>query len=139
MRICLQLGERSAVLFSLETSARFACDDMPDSFFDLNVKDIKNVLRDLRSAGKGSIDQPMMTAEMRELEESTRQLDRLNRYKKAIIRVQFPNRYVLQAIFTPMETVQSVIDFVRTFLIDSQLEFYLCKCRVRRIHWTTSL
>lgn len=126
--LCLiQLGERNAVLFSLETARSSVCEDLPDSFFDLDVKDIKNLLRDLRNESKGNVDQPLLTAQMRDLEESKKQLDRLNRYKTSIIRVQFPNRYVLQATFTPMETVESVMDFVRSFLNIRELDFHLCK------------
>lgn len=120
------MGERSAVLFSLEATKSVNC-DLPDSFFELNVNDIKDLLRQLRNEGAGNSDQPLLTAELRNLAESTKQLDRLNRYKKAIIRIQFPDRYVLQGTFGPMETVETVMEFVRTFIISSIQEFHLCK------------
>lgn len=123
----LQLGERNAIIFSLEAAKLVACDDLPDSFFDLDVRDIKGLLRELRSESKGGSEQPLLTAELRELEESKKQLDRLNRYKKTIIRVQFPNRYVLQGTFTPMETVDTVLQFVQSYLETPEQEFHLCE------------
>lgn len=68
-----------------------------------------------------------MTAKLRETEEEQSQLSRLNRFKAVIIRVQFPNRYVLQGKFTPYETIEAVMDFVQPHLLESAGEFYLCK------------
>lgn len=121
------MGERNAVLFSLETSKLIICDDLPDSFFDLNVNDLKGLIRELRSESMGTSDQPLLTAQMRELEENKKQLNRLNRYKKSIIRIQFPNRYVLQGTFTPLETIETVMNFVRSFILMPDLDFHLCE------------
>lgn len=120
------MGERSAVLFSLEAAKLINC-DLPDSFFELEVSDIKDLLRHLRNESAGSSEQPLLTEQLRNLAESTKQLDRLNRYKKAIIRVQFPDRYVLQGTFGPMETVDTVMEFVRSFMATPDLDFHLCK------------
>lgn len=68
-----------------------------------------------------------MTAKLREMEDEQSQLSRLNRFKVVIIRVQFPNRFVLQGKFTPFETIETVMDFVRPYLLESVDAFYLCK------------
>lgn len=101
--------------------------DIPDSFFELGVQDIKLLIRGLRSQAEGTIDQPLLTAKLREMEEEQSQLSKLNRYKTVILRIQFSNRYVLQGNFTPYETIDKVMHFVREYLKNSETEFYLCK------------
>lgn len=100
--------------------------EIPDSFFDLNVKDIKLLIKGLRAEAQGTIEQPLMTAQLREFEEEKQQLDKLNRYKNAIIRIQFPNRYVLQGTFTPYEWIQDVVDFIKPYLASPDIDFHLC-------------
>lgn len=67
---------------------------------------------------------------MRVLEKTQNQLNLLHKYKKCIIRIHFPNRLVLQSVFKTTETVLEVINFVRKYLVDESLEFYLCKYKM---------
>lgn len=101
--------------------------NLPDSFFDLNTNDLKLLLRELRAQASGSSEEPLMTSEMRQLEDSKEQINKLNRFKATIIRVQFPDRNVLQGIFAPTDTVESVHDFVRPYLDNPDEDFVLCK------------
>lgn len=115
------------MLFTLNATNSAKSADLPDSFFDLSVQDIKLLIKDLRTESEGTVDQPMLTSKMREMQEEQNQLSKLNRYKAVIIRVQFPNRYVLQGTFTPYETIEKVVDFVRPYLINADIKFHLCK------------
>lgn len=124
--IHIQLGERNAVLFTLNAANSAKTADLPDSFFDLSVQDIKLLIKDLRTESQGTVDQPMLTSKLREMQEEQNQLSKLNRYKTVIIRVQFPNRYVLQGTFTPYETIENVMDFVRPYLMNADIKFHLC-------------
>lgn len=123
----MQLGERNAVLFTLDSMKKLNFDNLPDSFFDLNVHDIKKILRDLRSEVQGTSEQPLITAQLRELEEDKDRLNKLNRYQKTIIRIQFPDRYVLQGSFAPLDTIETVMNFVRSYLVQSNIDFHLCE------------
>ncbi|XP_062540802.1 tether containing UBX domain for GLUT4 [Armigeres subalbatus] len=108
------LGDRDAVLFhqeSVEHSSQF---DLPDSFFDITVKDVQKMYADLKSKVKELEEQPLMTSDLRKLEEEKRILNSLARYKNTIIRIQFPDRYILQGIFKLHETVADVIAFIIT-------------------------
>lgn len=125
-----QLGDRNAVLFMQDAAKAANLSDLPDSFFDLSVKDIKLLIKDLRNQAEGTVEQPLMTAKLREMEEEQKQLSQLNRYKTVIIRVQFPNRYVLQGTFTPYETIGTITEFVRSYLANPEIDFHLCKCKV---------
>lgn len=70
---------------------------------------------------------PFRTKAVREMEENAATLNRLNRYTQTVLRIQFPDRMVLQAVFNHSETIQTVMDFVRNFLDPSDIEFQLCK------------
>ncbi|XP_023015144.2 tether containing UBX domain for GLUT4 [Leptinotarsa decemlineata] len=117
------LDERNAMLFSLETAQSLPSEDLPDNFFDLTINDARGILRDIKR--QKTTDAPLMTSAMRELEESKKMLKQLNRYKKAVIRVLFPDRTVLQGIFQPSETIKDVIEFVRGYLEEQGCNFYL--------------
>lgn len=71
--------------------------------------------------------QPLTTNASKELTTSSRTLSLLHSYKHTVIRVQFPDRLVLQAIFSPLDTIETVMEFVKQFLEQPDLPFYLCK------------
>lgn len=113
------------MLFSLETAQAISSEDLPDDFFELTIDDAKKLLRDVRSQQTTMTNAPLLTSALRNLEESKKQLRQLNKYKKAIIRVQFPDRTVLQGTFTPIETIKDVTEFVKEYLDDKSVNFYL--------------
>ncbi|XP_058825136.1 tether containing UBX domain for GLUT4 [Topomyia yanbarensis] len=118
------IGDREALLFHLETAERSTFEH-PDSFYEITVSDVRKMYADLRKQVKELEEAPLMTSELRQLEDSKRVLNNLSRYKTTIIRVQFPDRYVLQGIFKPHESVSDVMTFVRDNLDDSTVDFYL--------------
>ncbi|KAH8258163.1 hypothetical protein KR038_007196 [Drosophila bunnanda] len=118
------IGPRQAVLFSLDESKKQA-DDLPDSFFDLTVNDLKMVLRDLKRTSSGDDDAPLLTAKLRELERQKTMLAKLNQYKDCVLRIQFPDRFVLQGMFKPHEQLAKVEEFVRQFLAQPGEQFHL--------------
>lgn len=101
-------------------------EDLLDDFFELTIDDAKKLLTDLKKQRCQFENGKLKTAAMRELEESKKQLRLLNQYKKAIIRIQFPNHTVLQGTFLPVETIDHVLQFVREYLEDKNINFYLC-------------
>lgn len=52
---------------------------------------------------------------------------RLSNFVQAIIRVKFPDSYVLEATFHPSETIQSLIDLLLKAVARPDLPFYLCE------------
>ncbi|XP_065089080.1 tether containing UBX domain for GLUT4 [Ochlerotatus camptorhynchus] len=118
------LGERDAVLFHLKTAERGSF-DLPDSFFDVTVKDVRKMYVELRNKVKELEEAPLMTSELRKLEDDKRVLNSLARYKNTIIRVQFPDRHILQGIFKLHETVADVLGFVDTYLEDRTTPLHL--------------
>lgn len=118
------LGDREAVLFHVE-SAEQRNFELPDSFFDVTVADVRRMYADLRNKVKDLDEAPLMTSELRQLEDSKKVLNDLARFRVTVIRVQFPDRYILQGIFKLHETVADVRAFVTGFLQDSNLDFHL--------------
>lgn len=115
------------MVFSLDSFQRVHQEsDLPDSFFDLTVDDVRLLLKDLKDQAKSLDDAPLLTAKLRDMENDQRIL-KLLQYKKTIIRIQFPDRYILQLTFNPIDTIEKVMSVVQNYLENEELRFYLCK------------
>ncbi|GLH11970.1 Tether containing UBX domain for GLUT4 [Gryllus bimaculatus] len=100
-------------------------EDLPDEFFELTLNDVQNLYRELRSKRTELDESPLQTSAIRKLEESKRILGNLHKYKRAVLRIQFPNQVIVQGSFSPVETIASVQEFVKGYLQDSSISFYL--------------
>ncbi|XP_046801558.1 tether containing UBX domain for GLUT4 isoform X1 [Lucilia cuprina] len=118
------LGERNALIYSLD-SAQNQIEDLPDSFYDLTVNDLKLVLRDLKKIAAGNEDAPLLTEKLRELDDNNTMLRKIAQYKNCVIRIQFPDRHVLQGMFKPIDKISDVKEFTRTYLENGEKPFYL--------------
>ncbi|XP_049279076.1 tether containing UBX domain for GLUT4 [Anopheles funestus] len=118
------LGGRDAVLYHASTAEREQA-DVADSFFDLTVPEMMQLYKQLQDRVKSFEDAPLLTGELRELERNQQLLSNMNRYRQAVIRVQFPDRHILQGVFQVYETVGHVVEFVRGYLADTNQSFYL--------------
>lgn len=96
-------------------------EDLPDEFFEVTVDDVRKRLAQLQSERKRLEEAPLLTKSLREAQLK----EKLERYPKVVLRVHFPDRYILQGFFRPTETVGVVRDFVRSHLADPDLPFYL--------------
>ncbi|XP_053697710.1 tether containing UBX domain for GLUT4 [Sabethes cyaneus] len=118
------LGDREAVLYHLDSAERSSL-ELPDSFFELTTADARKIQADLKNKIRELEDAPLLTSQYRQLEEEKRILSQLGRYKTTVVRVQFRDRYVLQGIFKPHESIANVMTFVRNYLSDPTIEFHL--------------
>uniref|UniRef100_A0A8C6KC06 ASPSCR1 tether for SLC2A4, UBX domain containing n=1 Tax=Nothobranchius furzeri TaxID=105023 RepID=A0A8C6KC06_NOTFU len=120
--------EREPLIYHLDSSSRHTevNQDLPDEFFEVTVDDVRKRFAQLKSERWKSLEEtPLMTKSMRE----TRMKEKIERYPKVVLRVQFPDRHVLQGFFRPLETGVCLC-FVRSHLEDPRVSFYLCKCSV---------
>ncbi|XP_054718694.1 tether containing UBX domain for GLUT4-like isoform X2 [Uloborus diversus] len=115
------ISERHCILYSLNDITETKKADLPDEFFELTINDVKYLMEEYKKARNEMENQPLLTRQQRERQF----LQKLSYYRETVIRIYFPEKLVLQAIFMSIETVQHVLDFVRTFLDDDQLDFYL--------------
>ncbi|TFK05805.1 Tether containing UBX domain for GLUT4 [Platysternon megacephalum] len=118
-----QILEREPVVChpDLEEPLSAGLQDLPDEFFEVTVDDVRKRLAQLQSERKRLEEAPFMTKSLRDAQMK----EKLERYPKVVLRVQFPDRHVLQGFFRPNETVGILRDFVRSHLADAELPFYL--------------
>uniref|UniRef100_G1MG90 ASPSCR1 tether for SLC2A4, UBX domain containing n=1 Tax=Ailuropoda melanoleuca TaxID=9646 RepID=G1MG90_AILME len=96
--------------------------ELPDEFFEVTVDDVRRRLAQLRSERKRLEEAPLVTKAFREAQ----MREKLERYPKVVLRVLFPDRYILQGFFHPNETVGDLHAFVRSHLGNPELPFCLC-------------
>uniref|UniRef100_A0A673IAW5 RBD domain-containing protein n=1 Tax=Sinocyclocheilus rhinocerous TaxID=307959 RepID=A0A673IAW5_9TELE len=98
----LEPVDREPLVFHLDSGARRHDDaEIPDEFFEVTVDDIRKRFAQLKSERKALEEAPLVTKSLRE----SQMKEKLDRYPKVALRVQFPDRHVLQGFFRPLETV----------------------------------
>ncbi|XP_039595307.1 tether containing UBX domain for GLUT4 [Polypterus senegalus] len=96
-------------------------DDLPDEFFEITVDDVRKRFAQLKSERQLLEEAPLLTKATKE----SKMREKLIRYPKIIVRVQFPDRHVLQGFFRPLETVGALEEFIKEHLNNQGLSFYL--------------
>ncbi|KAM8945674.1 tether containing UBX domain for GLUT4 [Pelodytes ibericus] len=105
----------------LEENLNFGSREPTDDFFEVTVDDVRRRFSELKSERQKLEESPLLTKALREAQLK----EKLERYPKVVLRVLFPDRYILQGFFRTTETVGAVKEFVHSHLEDSQLPFYL--------------
>ncbi|KAI2658923.1 Tether containing UBX domain for GLUT4 [Labeo rohita] len=101
----LEPVDRDPLVFHLDAGARHHDDqELPDEFFEVTVDDIRKRFAQLKSERKALEEAPLMTKSLRE----SQMKEKLDRYPKVALRVQFPDRHILQGFFRPLETGESL-------------------------------
>ncbi|XP_034044510.1 tether containing UBX domain for GLUT4 [Thalassophryne amazonica] len=115
--------ERESVIYHLGSAARHREDhsEVPDEFFEVTVDDVRKRFAQLKSERRLLEEAPLMTKASREAQMK----EKISKYPKVVLRVEFPDRHVLQGFFRPLETVAALRCFVKSHLADPQLDFYL--------------
>ncbi|XP_039795145.1 plant UBX domain-containing protein 2-like isoform X1 [Panicum virgatum] len=106
------------VFFSVPGSS-VADNDVPDSFYNLTGEEIRNEARMRRER----LEQSRLLIPKSYKEKQA--LVARQKYKQAVIRVQFPDRVILQGVFLPGEATGSLYEFVASALKQPGLEFEL--------------
>ncbi|KAM6189470.1 UBX domain-containing protein 6 [Sarcoramphus papa] len=111
-----QLDRQLCVFKPSPEAARF---ELPNDFYNLTVEEIKREQR-LRTEAveKASM---LRTRAMREKEEQRE----MRKYNYTLVRVRFPDGYILQGTFYARESVSVLYNFVREALRDDWLPFEL--------------
>ncbi|EPS64610.1 hypothetical protein M569_10169, partial [Genlisea aurea] len=111
-----QIDRQIRVFFSVPESVA-AKIEVPDSFYNLGGDELKREAEMRRKKLEDS--KLLIPKSYREKKQAKK------RYRKTVIRVQFPDGVVLQAIFSPSETTDALYQFVSSALKDPGLEFDL--------------
>lgn len=115
------LDDRGTLLYYRDEAHKPFEDHLPDDYFEVTLDDVKLLMRDRERQRQELEDIPLKTQAIREAE----YLMRLNKYPKAVLRVHFPDGFVLQSSFKATDTVKKVEDLVRSYLEDESLDFSL--------------
>ncbi|XP_064814135.1 tether containing UBX domain for GLUT4 [Oncorhynchus masou masou] len=110
----LQPVDREPLIYHMDSAAV----EMPHGG---DCGDIRKRFAQLKSERRVLEEAPLMTKALRE----SQMKDKMDRYPRVVLRVQFPDRCVLQGFFRPLETVAALRHFVKSHLQDPQLPFYL--------------
>ncbi|KAF3337952.1 tether containing UBX domain for GLUT4 [Carex littledalei] len=89
----------------------------PDDFYDLTPEDFYRLMGDRI----GAQSQVLKTRKIREAEAAARRA----RITKAVIRVRFPDSYILEAKFKPSEKIQDLVDLLLKVIARPDIPFYL--------------
>ncbi|KAK1885735.1 Tether containing UBX domain for GLUT4 [Dissostichus eleginoides] len=102
-------AERELLIYHLDAVSRHSDHrDLPDEFFEVTMDDVRKRFAQLKSQRRHLEEAPLMTKALRE----SQMREKMERYPKVVLRVQFPDRHVLQGFFRPLETVGAVRKFV---------------------------
>ncbi|CAL1381725.1 unnamed protein product [Linum trigynum] len=93
--------------------------ELPESFYSLSASELKREA-DMRKK-KLAESQLLIPKSYREKQAKTAR----TKYRRTIIRIQFPDAVVLQGVFAPWEPTTALYAFVSSALKDSSLEFEL--------------
>nr|XP_009417657.2 PREDICTED: plant UBX domain-containing protein 2 [Musa acuminata subsp. malaccensis] len=101
--------------------------DLPDSFYNLSSTELKREadLRKKRLADS----QLLIPKSYREKQAMAAK----RKYKRAVVRVQFPDGVLLQGVFLPWEPTTALYEFVSSALKDPSLEFELLRPAVPKL------
>ncbi|XP_054288047.1 tether containing UBX domain for GLUT4 [Macrosteles quadrilineatus] len=119
------IGDRNAILFSAEAGEPLPPLELPDDFFELKKDDVRALFKELKENREMMENSPFRTKAVREMEENMAMLQRLHSYTKTVLRIQFPDRLVLQAVFNHSDNVQTVVEFIKQFLHSPDVQFQL--------------
>nr|XP_023672746.1 tether containing UBX domain for GLUT4 isoform X1 [Paramormyrops kingsleyae] len=119
----LQPVDREPLVYHLDVGIRrsSADNELPDEFFEVTIDDVRKRFAQLKSERKNLEEAPLITKALRE----SQMKEKMERYPKVVVRIQFPDRHVLQGFFRPLETVGALKQFVSTNLTDPAMHFYL--------------
>ncbi|KAL4637907.1 hypothetical protein ACB092_03G111900 [Castanea dentata] len=106
------------VFFSVPESVA-AKIELPDSFYNLSLEEIK---REAEMRKKKMAESQLLIP--KSFKEKQAKAAR-RRYRKTVIRIQFPDGVVLQGIFNPWERTSSLYEFISSALKEPSLEFEL--------------
>lgn len=90
-------------------------EEEPDDFYEFTQEDYARMLASKKP------ETHLKTKKIRDAEEAARRA----RLTKAIIRVQFPDNYILEAKFQPSDSLLSLIDLLKKVISRVDLPFYL--------------
>ncbi|XP_049543010.1 tether containing UBX domain for GLUT4 isoform X1 [Anopheles darlingi] len=124
--IIVYIGDRQAVLYHRELYEQEpSYYEEDDSFFDLSIREVTRLQIQLHERVLELEAMPLVAATWLEIQRKRTMLGLISRYPQSVIRILFPDQYILQGVFEADETVADIENFVRGFLVDPTTPFTL--------------
>ncbi|GLJ44238.1 hypothetical protein SUGI_0924140 [Cryptomeria japonica] len=89
--------------------------DEPDEFYEFTNEDYFCLMASKKE------DNILKTKKLRDAEKAARRTN----FSKTVIRVQFPDNYIIEADFEPSESISTLMDFLRKVIAQPELPFYI--------------
>ncbi|XP_039117535.1 plant UBX domain-containing protein 1 isoform X2 [Dioscorea cayenensis subsp. rotundata] len=103
--------------FQASNEASASSNDETEDFYEFTPEDYYRIVSDRL----GAQSQVLKTRKIREAEAAARRA----KITKAVVRVLFPDNYILEAKFHPSEKIQDLVDLLMKVLAQPNLPFYL--------------
>uniref|UniRef100_A0A1X7VFL1 UBX domain-containing protein n=1 Tax=Amphimedon queenslandica TaxID=400682 RepID=A0A1X7VFL1_AMPQE len=110
---------RDTVIYHLDSVSATPNVEVSDDFFKVTIEDAMKIQHDLRQQVKQLNEAPLLTQAAKE------KLKKSSSYSQTVIRIIFPDQWVLQGVFNTEEPVRALVLFVREHLPNPQVKFHL--------------
>ncbi|TRY68416.1 hypothetical protein TCAL_02506 [Tigriopus californicus] len=118
--------DHSAVVYRLDDGSVSARCQVDDSFFDLTVEEVRRLYQErIKEVKRLEEGEQLVTKGYKEAQKEAQKLQTLQQFHKSVIRIQFPDKLVLQGVFLSGQTIADVKAFIQQFLIHSDDAFDL--------------
>ncbi|CAN6448976.1 unnamed protein product [Victoria cruziana] len=97
------------------SSASVSNNEEEDDFYEFTAEDYYRILSSRKE------DKVLKTRKIREEEEAARR----SKFTKSVIRIRFPDGYIVEAKFHPTETVENLMEFVKKIIAQPDIPFYI--------------
>ncbi|KAI5645389.1 TUG ubiquitin-like domain-containing protein [Phthorimaea operculella] len=119
------LGAQKAIAFKQPEEKQDETMDLSDDFYDLTVDEVRRLYRDLQQQRMEVENSPLLTAEKRDEISKQTSEQKMAGYKHAVVRIQFPDRIILQGVFLPTSTIADVHNFIKEHLDNPNRPFHI--------------
>ncbi|KAM3966275.1 tether containing UBX domain for GLUT4 isoform 1-T2 [Aphomia sociella] len=119
------LGTQKAIAFMQPDEMEAELEDLPNDFYDLTIEEVRKLYHDLQQQRLQLENTPLLTATKRNENIKQTSEEKLLMYKNAVVRVQFPDRIILQGVFSPNDTIEDVTNFIKSYLQNSGKPFHI--------------
>lgn len=104
--------ERSIVAFKIPEQVERVEDEEADDFYELTLNEAKKIYMELQKTSKELTEAPLLTKKKREELEKENEVH----YTLSLVRVEFPDRTVLQAVFSPEDKVATLAEVIALYV-----------------------
>ncbi|CAK1586163.1 unnamed protein product [Parnassius mnemosyne] len=119
------LGAQKAIAFMQPDEMEDELQDLPDDFYDLTIEEVRKMYHELQQRRIELENTPLMISTQRSDIEKQIAEQKQNTYKNAVVRIQFPDHMILQGIFSPLQTIEEVMNFIKEYLQNPDKPFVI--------------